>query len=104
MKKRIQILCLFSLLFSEITNAELPPKVSGENFQRVEDENFIDCQNFRIPKFKNVHKEINKTTCFYYVSVFPKNEDHRLIMWVEIDNITKKTKTGYMNDDINLTL
>jgi len=113
MKKRIQILCLFSILFPVLTNAELPPKVEGENFQRVEDKDFQDCQNFRIPAIRSeetkkvIQKEINRTTCFYKVFFMLREGGGKrdLIMSVETDNITGKTVTSYMNDiEADLTL
>ncbi len=56
---------------------------------------------------KVIQREINKTTCFYKVFFMLREGGGKrdMIMYVETDNITGQTKTGYMNvEDPNLTL
>ncbi len=107
MKKIISLLSVcFSLVsLSNFAQAELPPKVEGENFQRVEKS--IDCQNFRIPEFKGAHPEINRTTCFYKIFIIESRskqeggnvtrENVPLIMYVETNNLTGEVSTGYLH-------
>jgi hypothetical protein len=93
MKKIVTMLsiCFSLILLSNFAQAELPPKVPGENFQRVE--KLIDCQQFWVPALNSAHQEIQRTTCFYKVII---DSDKHLMMYIETNNHNKKVVTGYL--------
>lgn len=67
LKLIFQLLFFIALMLLMIFGAgkakgEIPPPVEGENFQRPL---FIDCQNYKIEKFKGVHGDREFTVCYY---------------------------------------
>ena len=89
--------------FYDSSKPEMPPKVEGENFQRVEDKDFIDCQQFWVSSLEGSHPEIQKTVCAYRVFLVGKDaegkrKDIPMLMLIEKDPKTGQISTGYIPD------
>ncbi len=63
-----QVLFFFAMIFclylgaAKTAKGAIPEPVPGENFQRPL---FIDCQNYKIERFKGVHGQLDFTVCYY---------------------------------------